>query len=404
MVFTACGHASTVPPTSAGPSSPGSPVSDRRVVDANTVIDHGRVLHGMLPNGHGRRGSGPSAASVRRTLSGGSNLVYNSGLLHSIPQVAIVYWGFSGSANDPNGEATYLTNFVNGMGGTWWAATLTQYQNPLYIGSYSIANPATYLVGTWYDTTNTVPATPSSGDIAAEAQRAVNHFGFLAPQLVNFVIATPTGHSTSDFVANGGNICAWHSTTTTSPGGATFPFTNFPYQSDAGSSCGENLVNSGSAGTLDGVSIVAGHEIAETVTDPEPYSGWADSSDQEIGDKCAWINLFDLSTSHGTFAVQPLWSNAITDCAQSYQSSAPTKSCTNDSYGYCLQQAVIHTVGSYCGSTGKRASEAITSNYLWNNGVYAGEYERWHWVSNCSDPDDWSPSDPATQNTDPTLP
>jgi hypothetical protein len=32
--------------------------------------------------------------------------------------------------------------------------------------------------------------------------------------------------------------------------------------------CGENAVNSGAAGRLDGFSIVLGHEIEETVTDP----------------------------------------------------------------------------------------------------------------------------------------
>ena len=32
--------------------------------------------------------------------------------------------------------------------------------------------------------------------------------------------------------------------------------------------CGENAVNPGAAGKLDGFSIVLGHEIEETVTDP----------------------------------------------------------------------------------------------------------------------------------------
>ena len=43
-------------------------------------------------------------------------------------------------------------------------------------------------------------------------------------------------------------------------------YTNLPYITDAGSSCGEDSVN-GSSGTLDGVSIVEGHELAEAITD-----------------------------------------------------------------------------------------------------------------------------------------
>ena len=38
--------------------------------------------------------------------------------------------------------------------------------------------------------------------------------------------------------------------------------------------------------------MVAGHEYAESITDPFPDSGWYDSNDNvsggEIGDKCAW--------------------------------------------------------------------------------------------------------------------
>lgn len=395
LLFTACGHrAQVTPPASAGAAA--APASNRRVVDAHTVYEGGRLLHGMLARD--RSGSHPVQGARRKQTI--SNLNYYGGYIHEIPQVALVFWGFTGSSADPNGEQTYLTNFVKGMGGTWWTATLTQYSD----SSSNIVSPANYLVGTWTDTTNAVPSSPTSSDIAAEASRAVTALGLTTPQLVNVIVATPSGHSTSDFAANGGSICAWHSTTTTA-GGASFPFTNFPYQSDAGTSCGQNSVNSGSAGTLDGVSIVAGHEIAETITDPSPYSGWVDTSNQEIGDKCAWVSLANLSTTQGTFAVQPLWSNAISGCSQSYASLAPTKTCTNDAYGYCLQIALSSTHGAYC-STGVHSSVNTAKQYLWNNGVYAGQYTRDHWVnpSVCADPDVWDPTDPATQNSDPLLP
>ena len=68
-------------------------------------------------------------------------------------------------------------------------------------------------------------------------------------------------------------------------------FTNMPYVPDAGASCGANFVNSGAAGTLDGVTIVGGHEYAETITDQFPAGGWTDSVGNENGDKCAWISL-----------------------------------------------------------------------------------------------------------------
>jgi hypothetical protein len=121
--------------------------------------------------------------------------------------------------------------------------------------------------------------------------------------------------------------CGWH--TNSVSGGETF--TNLPYTLDAGPNCGENFVNSGTAGLYDGFSIVGGHEYAETITDPQPDSGWFDANDNvsggEIGDKCAWGGELwgplgsdpygNVTLSTGSFAMQSLWSNANGACAMS---------------------------------------------------------------------------------------
>jgi serine protease len=124
-------------------------------------------------------------------------------------------------------------------------------------------------------------------------------------------------------------------------------YTNMPYalaiNSGGANACGENAVNPGAAGKLDGFSIVLGHEIEETVTDPGAedvvgsglnetyYGGWYDAADaNENGDKCAWVGeplintglsqqpavspipgaMGDITGNGGTtFAVQSLWSN-----------------------------------------------------------------------------------------------
>jgi len=87
-----------------------------------------------------------------------------------------------------------------------------------------------------------------------------------------------------------------------------------PYVTDVGASCGENFVNAGSAGTLDGASIVNGHEYAETVTDQNPAGGWTNSGGSEVGDTCAWNTgpgapAQNLSLTTGTFAMQSIWGN-----------------------------------------------------------------------------------------------
>jgi serine protease len=122
------------------------------------------------------------------------------------------------------------------------------------------------------------------------------------------VINTATGNNASGF---GTQYCAWHSSTS-SPYD-TLAYTNMPYITDAGASCGANF---NGLGPTAGITIVGGHQFAETETDIFPNGGWLDGSGAENGDKCAWLssgqgasaNIF-LST--GTFAVQSLWSNAF---------------------------------------------------------------------------------------------
>ncbi|HVA33394.1 MAG TPA: hypothetical protein VNG31_04550, partial [Candidatus Baltobacteraceae bacterium] len=162
-----------------------------------------------------------------------------------------------------------------------------------------------------YDDVHPVPARPTDEQVAAEAVRAAAHFGAFDAN-ASYVVDTPPGNSTAGF---GAKWCAYHGTTTRK--GVLIAYTNFPYMTDAGRACGANAVNRGRAGALDGVSIIAGHELAETQTDPDAVDGWIDWDDAEIADKCVWLNLKNTSFgAAGTFPTQPLWSNALPGCSQ----------------------------------------------------------------------------------------
>ena len=94
-------------------------------------------------------------------------------------------------------------------------------------------------------------------------------------------------------------------------------WTEDPSEADAGGSCGAYF---NGLGPNAGITIVGGHEMAETITDPFPNSGWLDSSGEEIGDKCAWITSgqgasANIWISGSTFGVQSLWSNAFSNGA-----------------------------------------------------------------------------------------
>jgi serine protease len=308
------------------------------------------------------------------------NMAYYGGHVQTTPQEYLVYWGwgengawpagtscasegitegsFSATlACDPDGAGKYMADFTQQMGGTAWAGVQTQYFQTSSSGAQqNITNPAEQLAGIWVDDTNqnTLPSTNMNNAagstntltvLGQEAQRAVAHFGITDLNDANIVIVQPPGLSDPNALSQG--YCAFHDYTW--PGVASgdyngiqqgISYSNIPYQlainSGGTNVCGENAVNTGAQGKLDGYSIVMGHEIEETVTDPGAedlnasgthLGGWYDTLDaNENGDKCAWVGLDPLTgtgppapvpgalgditgNAGSTFAVQSLWSN-----------------------------------------------------------------------------------------------
>jgi hypothetical protein len=229
-------------------------------------------------------------------------LVWGGGYVQHPPRILLTFWGWHNV--DPSGERAYLRKFVAGIGGSAYLSVVTQY----YDSTGHITNPAHQLAGVWHDPA-AIPSSPSDSDIANEALRTASHFS-IVDQNTSYVIATPSGHSTPGF---GSSFCAYHGKV--SDGAVLLAYTNLPYMTDAGGSCGENFVNPGPSGVLDGVSIVEGHELAETQTDPDYFTGW-NSSSGEIGDLCAWQNLGNTHLTTGNFAVQPLYSDAVSGCVR----------------------------------------------------------------------------------------
>ena len=238
-----------------------------------------------------------------------NNLTYHGGPVQTDPKIYVVYWGSSwnSSTGDPKGLRSYYNGFLSIIGGSKWLNTVTQYTQS---NGQHVGNQTGSFVGSYVDTSSSPPSRPTQSQLAAEAAKAAAHYGDYSVN-ASYVVALPHGIRPSGF---GTQYCAWHSATTVS-GKGTIAYTNSPYYPDVGYSCGAGSVNN--PGTLDGVSIVGGHEQAETETDPQPNSGWLDSGGSEIGDKCAWTGLED-NPNAGGYPTQPLWSNANNGCVQSY--------------------------------------------------------------------------------------
>jgi serine protease len=274
------------------------------------------------------------------------NMAYFGGHVQVTPKIYLVLWGWGqpGAFDhttagfptyDPDGAGQRMIDFLKAIGGTEWAGVSTQYYETVNGQNLYIQNPSNVFGGVWWDNTNAIHNNVTGLELAQEAQRAVAHFGVTDLANAQFVIAQPQMFNEAGF-NSGAGYCAWHDYTQpqyypgVEPG---ISFTNMPYVLNSGAGCGENSVNTSYfAGRLDGFSIVLGHEVEETITDPgaedvingQNLGGWYDYNGYENGDKCAWVGysegiepantvpggLNNITGNDGKqYAVQSLWSN-----------------------------------------------------------------------------------------------
>jgi serine protease len=274
-------------------------------------------------------------------------LAYNGGPVQHRPHVYLLLWGPNWST-DPKQKATasFMEKFYAGLGvqpQDSWSTITSQYGD----GSGFPAFTGPVYEGAFQDT-GTPPSGTTGSQFAAEADAFAANKGITDLSDAQIVIATQSGTCPSGFFAPArcrgasGNYCAYHDA-------SNLPFTNLPYLLDARTACGEYFIN-GSRGVDDGLSIVGGHEYAESITDPHPDSGWVDLNDQyggEIGDKCAWGGdpwggddpAGDVTLVTGSFAMQSLWSNSAGKCVMPIQPGNPIKG----DHGKCLDDSGAST-------------------------------------------------------------
>jgi hypothetical protein len=279
----------------------------------------------------------PIAAASRTERASRGRLRFGGGLkgagvLHA-PKVYLVFWGSGWSSSDS--YATYEQRFFEGLyqPGDDWTASQHQYCDKVAAQSRRCGRRAPrpgypmngLVAGIWFDTgavglpTDVLGLGSGYDSVANEAVRAASHFGntnVTANRDAVYVINEPPGRDSAGF---GSAYCAYHSYVSSDYG--NLPYVDLPHLTDVenskhtGVSCGQNAVNPGAAGQYDGVSIVAGHEFSEAVTDPFPGRGWEDKHGLENADKCAWLTrgrgaMTNLRLVTGAFAVQSLWSNS----------------------------------------------------------------------------------------------
>ncbi len=305
---TASGSRTTTPASAARPAAATSTSSDSTESDA----DWQHSEH-YMPNASSSRAAASASAPVN---AANRRLPYFGGPVITKPAVYLIFWGpqWTNGAKDTHqlvqrDAATYVEDFFQGVGGSPWLNTLTQYcqdSNPLHwpsedcskvSSSDRISNPRNVVKTPILKTPcpanqqclavfdSSVPP-PGFGDLEIRNEvRKVWHQQNRDSSAIYFLF-TPSGNTSSDLGAN----CGYHSWLTKSPpasgghggpppnprSGESIWYSYVPYQGDA-IGCYVNWVNSAVPGipapyhdgTLDGFSIVGGHELAEAITDPD---------------------------------------------------------------------------------------------------------------------------------------
>ena len=375
--------ASTVVPTLAPASAPAG--TNPYLPSNGHPYRHGavptRAQQGKINSWNAQHGN-PQNAGVSTgpdTMYFYGGLSQGAGAVTGTPRVYLVFWGtqWGTPGSDGSGNLTFSADYANGApyvqqlleglgtNNELWSGTMTQYCDGSLVtllahtcpsGAPHVGYPSgNALAGVWYDNSAAAPSPSSQSQIAAEAVAAANHFGnttATSNRYAQYVVLSAPNTDPDSYLTS--NFCAWHDWTSSSDG--SLAYTNMPYVMDVGASCGENFVNS--QGTLDGYSIVEGHEYAETLTDEFPSDGWLSRSGSEVGDECAWITpgstggAADVTMGDGSFAMQSTWSNDTNTCAISH--AIVTGSNTNT--------VTVTNPGSQNGTVGTSASLQISAS------------------------------------------
>ena len=275
-----------------------------------------------------------AAAAVSCGTEPDCNLPYGGGPVQHTPHVYLVFWGPKWGTSTYTATENFVKSFFTDLGqpSDYWSTTVEQYGDKTGHPTFGKG----LLVSTYWDK-NTPEKSVTNTNLGTEAAAAVNWLHITDTNDANVVIAAQQG---TCFAASGGvtfagscgtpqasGYCAFHDwDVNTANSSLHLPWENLPYQPDAGVGCGQGFINT--PGTDDGYSITGGHELMEAITDPIG-TGWLDNADTtsggEVADKCAWGGQLwgdndpygNVKIGPGTFAMQSLWSNAVTGCVMS---------------------------------------------------------------------------------------
>ena len=217
-------------------------------------------------------------------------LEYHGGAIMTSAAVKAIFWGPSWSNSSFVGDKiSGLTSFYNGIGGSSYMKTNTE-----YTGTNGTVGSAVSNGGYTTDLSAPPKRSPRVSDILAEVCRQVS--SPVSNCYYPVYVDTPRGHA---------GYCAWHSYGTCN--GVPVQIAFF-FNLDGDRGCDPGSPYGGHSQGLAALANVSGHELSEAVTDPR-NGGWWDASGAENADKCAWTFASTLVSFGGSqWKIQGNWS------------------------------------------------------------------------------------------------
>jgi len=233
----------------------------------------------IIPHSINARGADNYALTTGGTTPT-SPITYHNGPLINTPTVYIVWYGNwnQGNGSDTPAGQQIVRDFVNAIGGSPYFNINTSYS----INGYNITGG----VNNGGETSDAYSRGTRlrDSDILTIINAKIN-----ASQLpynangVYFVLSSSDVNEQSGFCRL---YCGWHTAGNASAGHVRYSFVGNANRCLSG--CAAQTTSPNSNAGVDGMISVVAHELEEAVTDPDPLSGWADSSNSENADKCAW--------------------------------------------------------------------------------------------------------------------
>ncbi len=214
-----------------------------------------------------------SALAAPTVKSSASRLEYGGGPVQVQPRLVAIFWGTNWE-REPGAELKpQLEKMLDGLAGSSWQKILTQYGEATSPSRVSEAPT----IEVYDDRRVSAPVGVEFAKIEGEAEEVMAGEGAQASADATYMVLPAPETDYAQYFDTG--FCGWHASMAA---GRALAFVPYEGQPPFESHCGVSL-----AGADIPTSIAISHEYAESVTDPEPETGWAEQKNrQEIADLC----------------------------------------------------------------------------------------------------------------------